>query len=361
MSDQKIETVLLGLNDEGRLLLRAASESEHFRIQAVADKDGGLAERLGAEYGCAAYDDYRQLITAMDSRLEDDEARCLIVAEGMCRCEEYVQLAMKKRFNVLKAAPAGRDFEESAELVRLAEEEGVKFAIANPRRYAKSFATLHQYIKDGVVDEVFLIAGFFCYAGVQRAGWQSDPKLAGGGVLVHNSFGMIDQIMWNFPIPEQVYCLSTNDAIDRQQRLSLTEDTAIVAMKFSDRLLGNVIVSSRSSVWPRQEFVKVCGKDRILVANEKRLTMRDGESQIIEEIDYDDDAGACMAGVVGDFGLSVLQADEIELRSSGRENLKSMAVIESAYLSRRTGMPEEPSRILQMGQFEASDINAGDL
>ena len=356
MSEQKIETVVLGLNAEGQGLLKAASESEHFRIQAVADKDGGLAERLGEECGCAGYDDYRQLITAIDGRLEDDQERCLIVAEGMYSCEEYVRLAMKKRFNVLKTAPAGRDFDESAELVRLADEEGVKFAIANPRRYAKSFSTLHQYIKDGVVDEFFLIAGFFCYAGIERAGWQSDPKLAGGGVLVHNSFGMIDQVMWNFPMPEQVYCLSTNDAVDRQQRLSLTEDTAVVAMKFSNRLIGNVIVSSRSSVWPRQEFVKVCGRDRILVVNEQRLTMRNAESQIIEEIEYEDDVAACMAGVVDDFGRSVLRADETELRSSGRENLKTMAVIESAYLSGRTGMPEEPGRILQMGQFETTDI-----
>ena len=361
MSEQQIETVVLGLNDEGQLLLKAASESEHFRIQAVADKDGGLAERLGAEYGCAAYDDYRQVITAMDLRLEDEQARCLIVAEGMYSCGEYVRLAMKKRFHVLKAAPVGRDFEESAELVRLAEEEDVKFAIANPRRYCMSFATLHEYIKEGVADEVFLIVVFCSYAGVSRVGWQNDPKLAGGGVLLHNSFGMIDQLMWNFPMPQQVYSLSTNQAADRQQRLSLTEDTAVVVMKFSDRLFGNVIVSSRSSVWPRGESVKVCGKDKIFVVSDRRLTVRDAESQIIEEAEYENDMGDCMAGVVEDFGLSVLPTEETGLRSSGRENLKSMAVIESAYLSGRTGMPEEPGKILQMGQFEPSDIGAGDF
>ncbi|MHC4741691.1 MAG: Gfo/Idh/MocA family protein [Planctomycetota bacterium] len=361
MSERKIETVVLGLGNEGHLLLEAASESKHFRIQAVADKDGGLAEKLGGEYGCEWYDDYRHVISAMDARLEDGEERCLMVGEGLYSCEEYVRLAMKKGFNVLKAAPGGRDFEESAELVRLAEEEGVKFGIANPRRYAKSFATLHDYIKTGVVDEIFLVVGFFCYAGVERAGWQKDPKLAGGGVLVHNSFGMIDQIMWNFPIPQQVYSLTTNNAVDKQQRLSLTEDTAVVAMKFSDRLVGNVVVSSRSSVWPRQEFVKVCGKDRILVVNDKRLTMRDGNSEIMEEIDFETNSVESMAGAVGDFGLSLLFPDESELQSSGRENLKNMAVIESAYLSARTGMPESPGKVLQMGQIDAADIDSGDF
>jgi len=361
MSEQKIETVVLGLNEEGRGLLKAAAGSEYFRIRAVADKDGGLAGRLGAEYGCSSYDDYRQLIAVIDSQLEEEQERCLIVAEGMFSCEEYVRLAMKRRFHVLKAAPAGRDFEESAELVRLAMQEDIKFAVANPRRHARSFATLHEHIKSGVIEEVFLITVFCSYAGVERAGWLSDPKLAGGGVLLHNSFAMIDQIMWNFPIPQQVYSLNTNEAADKQQRLSLTEDTAVIAMKFSDRLLGNVVVSSRSSVQPRQECMKVCGKDKVLVVDGTRLTIRDGDSRIIEDIECESDMGGCMAGVVGDFGRSILQADENELRSSGRENLKSMAVIESAYLSARTGMPEEPGRILQMGQFEASSIDAGDL
>jgi hypothetical protein len=52
----------------------------------------------------------------------------------------------------------------------------------------------------------------------------------------------------------------------------------------------------------------------------------------------------------------VLRPEGKKMASSGRENLKNMAVIESAYLSARTGMPEEPGKILQMGQFEARDV-----
>ena len=356
MSGRMLETVVLGLNEVGRTFLKAAARSEWFDIQAVADKDGGLAEKLSGEYECAAYDDYRQLITAMDGRLAEGQARCLLAAAGMHTCEEYVRMAMKKRFNILSAAPGGRDFDEAGELVRLADEEGVMFAVANPKRYAASFATLHEHIEQGLVEDVFLIAGFCSFAGEESPRWQSDPKLAGGGVLMHKAFGMVDQIMWNFPIPQQVYSLNTNQAADKQQRLSLTEDTAVLLMKFSDRLVGNLIVSSRSSVWPRQEFVKVCGRDRILVVNDVRLTVRDGEGQIEDEFKYEYDPVDCMVGVLDDFGTSVLGSGENELSSSGLENLKSMAVIESAYLSARTGMPEEPGGILRIGQFEPREI-----
>jgi len=356
MSERRLETVVLGLNGAGRVLLEAASRVPDMRILAVADRDAGLAERFAGEYRTEGYDDYRQLITAMDAGPEDDVDRCLLVAEGLHNCGEYVRMAMKKRFNVLKMAPAARSFEEAAELVRLADEEGVTFEIANPMRFAGSFAALHDFVQEGRIENVFLVAAFCSFAGESFESWQSDPKLAGGGVLLHGSYGMVDQIMWNFPLPQEVYSLTTNQAVDKQQRLSLTEDTAVISMRFSDRFVGNFIASSRSCVWPRQEFVKVCGKDKILVVNDVRLTVRDAQGLISEEIEYENDRVDCMTGVVKNFALGVLGAEESGPGSSGRENLKNMAVIESAYLSGRTGMPEEPGKILQMAQFKPTDI-----
>ena len=356
MSERRLETVVLGLDEGGQLFLRAASQIEDFRIQAVADKDANLAERFAGEYKCSAYDDYRQLITGMDTRLGEGEERCLLVAESMHSCEEYVRMAMKKGFNVLKLAPAGRNFEEAAELVRLAEEGDVAFAVANPKRFAGSFMALHKHIEEGRIEDVFLIAGFCSFAGQSRPRWQSDPKLAGGGVLLYNGYGMIDQMTWNFPIPDQVYSLNTNEAVDKQQRLSLTEDTMVLAMKFSDRVVGNLVASGRSSVWPRQEFLKVCGKDKILVVNDTRLTVRDGQGEISEEFAYENEPVDCMREALRDFAGGVLRPEEKKMAGSGRENLKNMAVIESAYLSARTGMPEDPGKILQMGQFEGRDV-----
>ncbi len=50
------------------------------------------------------------------------------------------------------------------------------------------------------------------------------------------------------------------------------------------------------------------------------------------------------------FALSILSPDSNKLCSSGSENLQNMAVIESAYLSTRTGFPEGPAKVLQMAQ-----------
>jgi len=340
MSEGKLETAILGLNKGGQLLLKAASQIDCLQIRAVADRDVNLAERFAAEYKCAAYDDYRQLII-------QNQLDCLLVAAGMHSCDEYVRMAMKKKFNVLKLAPAARNFEEAAEFVRLGEDENIRFAIANPGRFARSFLALREFLQESRIEQVFLISVFCSVGDKPHPGWQNDPKLAGGGVLLHNCYQVIDQILLNFGIPQQVYSLNTNQAQDKQQRLYLTEDTAVVTMKFSDTFIGNLIASRRAGIGPKQELLKVYGKDKILTVADKRLTVSNGLGQVSEEFEYGEDELVCMTELLKNFALSILLPDKNKLCSSGRENLQNMAVIESAYLSARTSMPEEPGRILQ--------------
>ncbi len=101
------------------------------------------------------------------------------------------------------------------------------------------------------------------------------------------------------------------------------------------------------------------GKDDVLTVNNTQLTVSDGLGQITEELKYDDDKCFCLAELLKNFALSVLSPDKNKLCSSGRENLKDMAVIESAYLSARTGFPEEPNRILQMASGSTGKATAG--
>ena len=347
MSEGKLKTAVLGLDDRGRFLLEAATQADYFVIAAVADKDASLAESTAYKYKCDHYDDYRQLI--MQNQFD-----CLLVAAGIHSCDEYIKMAMKKKTNILKLAPPARNFQEAAEFVRLAEDENIKFAIANPMRFARSYLALREFLQQDRIEQIFLITSF-CTAGNKHIGtWQTDPKLAGGGVLLHNCYQIIDQIVWNLATPQQVYSLNTNTAGDRQQRSYLTEDTAVVTMKFTDTFFGNLIASKVFG--PEQEILKVYGKDKILTVSNARFIISDGLGQTNEESEYDDDELICTTKLLKNFALSILLPDKNKLCSSARENLNDMAVIEASYLSARTGMPEEPGRILKMAQTEPTNI-----
>jgi predicted dehydrogenase len=362
MSQGKLKAAVLGLNDRGLLLLEAASKIHNIEIFAVADRDTELAEQIADQYKCQPFDDYRQLVTTMDTRLrsegteEKSETGCLLVAAGMHTCEEYVRMAMKKKIHILKPAPVARDLEEATGLVRLAREQDIKFAIGNPLRFANSFTALRDYIKQGQIEHVFLITAFCNVGDREHPAWQTDPKLAGGGVLLHNCYQIIDQITLSFSAPEQVYCLNTGAAADKQQRHYLTEDTSIVSMKFSDTLSGNLIASRRPGTGPGEEFIKIYGKDKILTVTGSQLTVTDGVKCKSSKSKFEDNEHAWYQAMLANFALSILQPHQHKLSSTGRENLTNMAVIESAYLSARTATPEEPGKILQMAQIESVDI-----
>jgi predicted dehydrogenase len=350
MSEKKLKTAVLGLRDRGQLLLEAASKVDYLQIQAVADKDTKLSERLAGQYNCTAYDDYRQLII-------QNQFDCLLVAAGMYSCDEYIRMAIKKKFNILKLAPLARNFEEACEFVRLAEDENIKFAIANPSRFARSSLALREFLQEGRIEQVFLMTAFCAVGDEQNAAWQTDPKLAGGGVLLRDCYEIIDQIVCNFGPPQQVYALNTNTAGDRQQRLYLTEDTAVVTMKFTDTFFGNLIASRVFG--PQRTCLKVYGKNKILTVSDTQFTVSDGFGQTSEELKYGDNKFVRLTKSLENFALSILSPDENKLVSTARENLKNMAVIESGYLSARTGTPEEPNRILQMAQTEPINIWPG--
>ncbi len=347
MVENKLKTAILGLDGPDRTLLNAAAKMASYNIQAVADKDSTLAEKVAAELSCEHYDDYRQLVI-------QNQFDCLLVAAPLHTCDEHLRTAMKKKFNVLKLPPLAQDFEQALELVRLAEEQNVKFAVANQFRCAQSFRELKKFLQPSYIEKIFLITALCTASPDQPQPWQCDQKLAGGGVLLHQCYQLIDQIVSIFAVPQQVYCLATNTAADRKQRQYLTEDTSVLAVRFSEAVSGNIITSKVFG--PPQQILKVYGKDKTLTVTDAEFTVSDQSGHVTEHFQYHDNNLLRTTEMLNNFALSILSPDQHKLYSSASENLKNMAVIEAAYLSARTAMPEQPLRIFQKAHPQPTGI-----
>jgi predicted dehydrogenase len=338
---EPLKTAVLGLQDKGELLLEAAICTGKFKIQAVADKDINLSKKAAVKLNCDCTDDYRQLVT-------QNNIDCLLIAAGTYSCDEHIRTAIKKKFNIFKIAPVARNFNEASELVQLAEAENIKFAIANPRRFAQSLVTLRDLLSNGGITQVFLIDAV-CFSGDQiYPSWQNDIKQSGGGVIIHNCYEIIDLLINNFGLPQKVYTLSSHQSYGKQQIIYQTEDTAVLNFKFTDTLFGSLTASRRPGTGPKNENLIIYGKDIIIVATDSKLSIKDGHGNVKNEFTYDDELLEQMQKSLENFALSILEPGKTKLLSSGRQNLKNMAVIESAYLSARTGMPEQPERILEI-------------
>jgi predicted dehydrogenase len=348
MASEILITAVLGLNDRGRCLLKAAAATGCFQIRAVADQDRQKAEKAAREYKCEAYGDYRQLIV-------QNQFDCLLVAADIHTCVEYLKAAIRKKFHVLKLAPPARTFGEWLELVQIAESENVRLAVANPARFHRGYSTVHDLMTRGAVEHVSLVTVSCRIGAADQPAWRSDPKLSGGGVLLHECYPVVDQILWNFPLPQQVYALMTNQAPDKQQRLYLAEDTAVVCMRFADDLLVNLVAARHDGAGPDTVGLEIHGKEARLAVTGREVILETREGNNRQTWPGEEDEQAALERLLASFAQSLLAPDEHPLASGGAENLRTMAVLEAAYLSARTGFPEEPARILQL----ASGLAAG--
>ena len=340
MGSENLTAAILGLNEGGQRLLKAAATG-CFQILAVADQDPQKAEKAAAEAHCEAFSDYRQLIV-------QNQIDCLLVAAETYTCDEQIKAAIRKKFNILKMAPPARTFDESLGYVRMAESEGVRFAVANPARFKSSFMAAHEMIAQGRLEHPVLISARCSFSAADQPAWRTDPNLAGGGVLLHDCYQLFDQLLWNFSLPEQVYALKTNQAPDKQQRLYLTEDTALVSMRFTDVLMGSLVATRRNEIGPHGVSIEIHAKEARLTVTEDRVELRTRDGRNDLKWQYDEDEQVAMERLLSSFARTLRTPVEHPLASSGNENLRNMAVLESAYLSARTGFPEEPARILRL-------------
>ena len=342
MSNKKLKTAVLGLSATGSRLLESAIATGLFEITAVADRQLEYAERVAKANECAAFDDFRQMVV-------QNKPEVLLIGSPLHLCKDILRSAIKEGIHIVKPSPAGLDFESAADFIRLSRKNSVRFFVINTWRSTPGFTRLKEHLEDIPKDQFHLISAV---CNVPRAKydmdnrWLSDPSLAGGGVLLRDSYEMIDAIVTHFGIPEKVYSLSTNHAPDRQQRLSITEDTSVVTMKFTDTLLGNLVASR--TFGPPVEVLRVHTAENVVSVKTDSFSISDNNGNLIEESSYEVSKKQCLENTLKDFANSILSPKQHPLTDAEQADINIMAVVESAYLSVRTASPEEPARILNM-------------
>ncbi len=338
-SPEKIKAGVLSLNHDSDSLLEAIESCDQMQLAAVSDENLALAEKIGQKHNCQSFNDHRQLIT-------QTSLDCIIVAESLYRCEEYVISAIKKKCHILKLAPPATNFEQTAKLIQLAGKNDVFFETINPYQFSGTFRLANDLLQQEQSGKIFLIEAVCNAATGEKNYWSSDLKLSGGGVLLHDGYKIIDQIITNFGLPQQIYATTISHAADHQQRQYSTEDTAIAMMKFDETLSCNVTVTKSIDIKPDQ--IKFFSTKQIITVTKDTLCVtKNPDINVQEKTEIPYSLTDAYKGFFQQFAGKLAEPDKNK-RHPNRVDLNNMAVIEAAYLSSRTAMPEEPYRILQM-------------
>jgi len=326
----KLRTGIIGVGGYGKAVLTELGKNSTFQIKAIADQNLELAQECARIYEAQAYDDYRSLIV-------QEKLDVLFLTLPTFLCGECLQLAAKGGIHVFKEAPLARSLPEAAHWVKLMNKARCKFYIGAQKRFAPGYLEAHQLLEQKTIGKVYLARAqsFKRYQG--RFDWRGDPVLAGGGMLLEMAYHMVDQIVWNLGVPEMLYSLNSNFCSKRVLPPYRTEDTVVLTMSFSDGTMGNLVSSWVAA--PENERLLLHGTEGNLEVSANMMNVFDMDGLLIRQEKYQVDQSWLIAQQIRHFAGSLLD-DQIKPVSTAEEHLANVAIIESAYLSARTQLPE---------------------
>lgn len=344
MTERTIKLAAIGLTDEAQELLAIAVESGLYTIAAVGDERPERAEACARQYECPAFTDFRQLIIKA-------EADLLFFGAPVHQSAEFVRLGIQEHCHILQMCPPALNFEQLAGFYRLAKKEQVHFHTTVCRRFGSAFGSVRQFLAESRDDDnPWHLISAVCHVPIgelePERRWLYDPQTAGGGVVLQSCYDMVDQLLLCFGMPQRVYGLTMSQAPDRQQRMSLTEDTAVIAMQFTDTLIAQLCASR--TLGPARRHLRVHGKQKHLTATDDEVVICDNAGILLRQESYPDDRRPSQKRMLENIALGLLQPDTHVIYPAHGFDLSTFAVIEAAYLSSRTGMAEEPARILSL-------------
>jgi predicted dehydrogenase len=256
----------------------------------------------------------------------------------------------------LKAAKAGKDVivekpidvtvERGRKLVEFCADSGVYLAVIFQNRYLKSVIEAKELIVRGEIGEIFHadahIKWFRSQEYYDSAAWRGTFALDGGGVLINQAIHSIDLLRYLVGDVDYIFGqtgIYTHTGIEG-------EDDAAATLRFKNGAIGT-IVASTSMAPARSRLVEIHGKTGTLVLDGDELFI-DGEPV------NGNNAVKRKKSVGADSPLQGFSPEphrrqfeeiidhinrEMQPNVSGKDSLKTLAIVQAIYESAESMMP----------------------
>ncbi|MBN1344141.1 MAG: Gfo/Idh/MocA family oxidoreductase [Phycisphaerae bacterium] len=334
MSQDRIKVGLLGVDGCGANLLDALRACPLIDVIALADRDRDLAYARAAELGIEGYDDYRSLVV-------EQPLNALFVAAPPFACFEQLKLAASRGIHVWRETPLARSVAEAAELIHAFDAAGVRLAVARQWHFTCRHADLADV--EDLIGRPYSARGLATEARLDPLRWRGDTERAGGGAIIDRGYEAMDAIVQRLGLPDEV---QTTTARRTGTQPYDTEDVGVVALRYLNGAMASLVAHRRAG--PETWSVTFDGPNGNLVIDPPTVTLRDPDGTDLQAWRADFDSP--YAPQIEAFARAVL-TDAKTYPSPAAEHLATVAVIETGYLSARTGEPESVSQLYHMNDL----------
>lgn len=315
----QLNLALIGCGRIAQSHLQAVAQNSECRLVAVADVRMEAAREVAAQHGCAAFNDYQDLL----------EAKLALDAVIICtppRTHAEIALQFLERgVHVLCEKPLAVSSNHARLMVNKAEEQGCVLMMASKFRYVADVIKAKAMLEAGALGEVILFENVFCSKVDMTARWNAQRALSGGGVLIDNGCHSVDIARYLLGPIAKVQA----EEGKRVQPIEV-EDTSRLYFRTANNALGTVDLSW-SIHKERDAYIEIFGTEGVLSIGWKGSKFRRSEKAEWEKFGEGYDKNRAFGGQLQNF-IAALQGREQPL-IAGVDGLESVKVIEAAYES----------------------------
>jgi UDP-N-acetyl-2-amino-2-deoxyglucuronate dehydrogenase len=339
---------IIGCGRIARNHVRALRAIDGVQVSAVADVDAGRARAFAREHGVdRAFFDLEQML---DAGLD-----AVTICTPHAAHEAGVLAAARHGLHVLCEKPIALRVAQAERMIAAADAAGVRFGVLFQRRFWPAAARIRAAIDDGRMGPPIcggVVARLNRGANYYRAEpWRGSRETEGGGVLMTQVIHHIDLLQWFMGAARRV---TGRCATLARQQLIEVEDTAAAIIEFASGAIATVQAGTTFQpglgvqVWVSDAR----GRTASVMESPEGVGFTDirtlpGEEAFagasrpfdIPLAEIHDHLAPYHARQIADFVAAL--RDGREPAVTGRDALRSLAIVEAVYDSSRSGSPVE--------------------
>ncbi len=313
-------------------LMPGFAQSENCTVTAISRLDPEKARQSADQFGIPlAFDAIAELCGS-------NQVDAVFVASPDALHLPDVLQAIEYGKPVLCEKPMAMNSEEARRMVTAARDAGVLLGVAQVFRFEQSTRRFRERITAGDIGCPLLARAEFCYEGLSHPRrWVNDPELACGGPIADVGVHCIDTL--RFVLQDEAMKVSTL-AFDDEASQPF-ECAAFLTLDFARGTLASIAVSTRTEYRTVLEIVGDEGTltdyDGLNVERPLTIEYRRGtSSDVLDRQEVSNQLAYALQ--VDAFAAAIEKGGEFEI--PGEEGLRNQLILDTAYLSMRTGCTE---------------------
>jgi predicted dehydrogenase len=322
---------LVGAGRIAQSYAQALADCEEVRPVAVMDVNAQAAQGIAGRLGCPAFGSPEDLVSLQPA------PEAVIVCTPPNTHKELATRLARQGLHVLCEKPFCLDVSGARAMLSAARKAGVLMTMASKFRYVSDVVRAREIVLSGLLGEIVLFENVFASRVDMTARWNSDPEVAGGGVLIDNGTHSVDLMRYFLGPLADVQVVEGK----RVQRLAV-EDTARIYVRSAGGVLGSIDLSW--SINKEQDaYLTIHGSRGTLLVGWKESKYRLHESPEWVVFGKGYDKVQAFRSQLANFARAIRGAEALVV--TPEDALASVQVVAAAYRSlRRSHWTAVPAR-----------------